>query len=154
MHYLARLLTEPEREFHVLDLAAGPTTEQRRASTGLGPILDEKAKAAYQSRLTELREELQEAETFGDHARTETTRQEIEMLTDQLTAAVGLGGRDRHAGSDAERARTAVTKAIRAVITHITKLDPALGGHLNQAIKTGTYCAYTPDPTARLHWTC
>jgi hypothetical protein len=75
-------------------------------------------------------------------------------LTDQLTAAVGLGGRDRPTGSDAERARTAVTKAIRTVIAHITTHDPNLGGHLNQAIKTGTYCTYTPDPTAPLHWNC
>jgi hypothetical protein len=74
MHYLARLLTEPGREFHVLDLAAGPAPEQHRASPGLGPILDEKAKAAYRSRLTELTEERHEAEAFGDPARTETTR--------------------------------------------------------------------------------
>jgi tetratricopeptide (TPR) repeat protein len=154
MHYLARLLTEPGREFHALDLATGPALEQRHASTGLGPILDEKAKAVYRRRLTELTEELHEAEALGDHTHTETARREIEMLTDQLAAAVGLGGRDRQAGSDAERARTAVTKAIRAVIAHITKHDAVLGGHLSQAIKTGTYCAYTPDPTARLHWTC
>ena len=149
MQYLARLLTEPGREFHVLDLAAAPA---HQPSTGLGPVLDEKAKAAYRSRLTELDEELHEAEAFGDPARTETTRQEIDTLTEQLAAAVGLGGRDRHTGSDAERARTAVTKAIRAAITRITTHEPVLGGHLKQAVKTGTYCTYTPDPTAPLHW--
>lgn len=153
MHYLARLLTAPGREHHVLDLAAGSTPDQPRPSTTLGPVLDEKAKTAYRRRLTELTEDLHEAENFGDQGRTETTRREIEALTDQLAAAVGLGGRDRHPGSAAERARTAVTKAIRSAITHITEHDPVLGGHLNQAIKTGIYCAYTPDPTAPLHWT-
>lgn len=153
MHYLARLLTAPGREHHVLDLAAGAAPDQHRPSTDLGPVLDEKAKAAYRRRMTELTGELHDAEAFGDDGRTETVRREIEALTDQLTAAVGLGGRDRRPGSDAERARTAVTKAIRSAITHIAEHDPVLGGHLNQAIKTGTYCAYTPDPTAPLHWT-
>jgi tetratricopeptide (TPR) repeat protein len=154
LHYLARLVMAPGREFHVLDLAGGPGTEQRHLSSDLGPILDEQAKTAYRRRLTELTEELAEAEAFGDHVRAEKARHEFETLTDQLAAAVGVSGRDRQAGAHAERARTAVTKAIRAVITHITTHDSILGGHLNQAIKTGTYCTYTPDPTAPLHWTC
>ncbi len=149
MRYLSRLLTEPGREYHVLDLAGG----QHRPAGGLGPVLDPKAKAAYRQRLAELAEELRDAEAFGDHARAESLRRDEEALTGQLTAAVGLGGRDRHPGSDAERARTAVTKAIRSVITHIAKHDPVLGGHLSHAVRTGTYCAYTPDPTAPLHWT-
>ncbi|MDQ7806443.1 hypothetical protein Q5425_22105 [Amycolatopsis sp. A133] len=96
---------------------------------------------------------MQEAEAFGDQGRTETVRQELEALTDQLTAAVGLGGCDRQPGSDAERARTAVTKAIKSVIATIAAHDPVLAGHLRQAVNTGTYCSYTPDPTASLHWT-
>ncbi|HEV2780936.1 MAG TPA: hypothetical protein VGX25_16250 [Actinophytocola sp.] len=44
-----------------------------------------------------------------------------------------------------------MTKAIRSVIAHIMAHDPVLGGHLRQAINTGTCCAYIPDPTAPLH---
>jgi tetratricopeptide (TPR) repeat protein len=152
IRYLARLLTEPGREFHVLDLAAAPDADQRLQSTNLGPVLDETAKTAYRRRLAELTEDLQEAEAFGDQGRTEAAHREIEALTDQLTAAVGLGGRDRRPGSDAERARTAVTKAIKSAITTIATHDPVLGGHLRQAVSTGTYCSYTSDPTAPLHW--
>ncbi|HEX6358158.1 ATP-binding protein [Actinophytocola sp.] len=153
MRYLARLLTEPGREYHVLDLVAGHSANQNRVSNSLGPVLDDKAKAAYRQRLAELDEDLREAEAFGDQGRVEAIRRDVDALTDQLTAAVGLGGRDRQPGSDAERARTAVTKAIRSVIAHIGSHDPVLGGHLSQAVKTGTYCTYTPDPTAPLHWT-
>jgi predicted ATPase len=152
LRHLARLLAEPGREFHVLDLAATPTAGQRRQSANLGPVLDEPAKAAYRRRLAELTDDLQEAESFADRGRTEKARREIETLTDQLTAAVGLGGRDRQPGSDAERARTAVTKAVRSAIATISAHDPVLGGHLRQAVSTGTYCSYTPDPTAPLHW--
>jgi hypothetical protein len=73
LHYLAYLLRHPGREFHVLDLAAagqqaragGPRTSPAR-DDGLrparlfdtGPVLDERAKAAYRARLRELEEDL------------------------------------------------------------------------------------------------
>jgi tetratricopeptide (TPR) repeat protein len=153
LHYLCRLLSEPEREFHVLDLAAPTNGEHGVSSAGTGPALDEKAKAEYRRRRAELQEDLREAESFDDRGRTESIRRELEMITDQLRAAVGLGGQDRQSHSDAERARTAVTKAIKSAIAHIAEYDRILGGHLHQAVRTGTYCAYTPDPTAPLNWT-
>ena len=65
---------------------------------------------------------------------------------DELTAAFGLGGRARRAGSPAERARTTVTARIRHVIRRIEVVHPALGRHLDRSIRTGTFCAYEPDP--------
>ncbi|OLF14664.1 ATP-binding protein [Actinophytocola xanthii] len=153
LHYLCRLLAEPGREFHVLDLAAPRDLEQGVPSAGTGPVLDEQARTAYRRRAAELEEELREAESFGDHGRTESVRRELEAIADQLTAAFGLGGRDRQPRSDAERARSAVTKAIKSAIGHIGDHDHVLGGHLQQAVRTGTFCAYTPDPTAPLTWT-
>jgi hypothetical protein len=50
------------------------------------------AKAAYQARLTELEEELEEAEGFNDLARAAKARQEREFLVQELGRAVGLGG--------------------------------------------------------------
>ena len=77
LHYLALLLRDPGREFHVLDLVQdagfserGPDKGPRPGDSGL-EVLDPGAKAAYKHRLTELREELDEAEQFNDRGRAE-----------------------------------------------------------------------------------
>jgi hypothetical protein len=52
----------------------------------------------------------------------------------------------------AERARSAVTKAIKAAIRRLGMHDSALGFHLGATIKTGVLCVYTPDPGRRIRW--
>jgi hypothetical protein len=61
--------------------------------------------------------------------------------------------RDRRAASHAERARLNATRAIRAAMANLARANPALGRHLAATIRTGRYCAYTPDPHALLVWT-
>ena len=70
---------------------------------------------------------------------------ERDALVEQLSAAYGLGGRPRRAGSPAERARTAVTARIRATIERITQVHPELGRHLRVSVRTGTLCVYEPE---------
>jgi hypothetical protein len=52
----------------------------------------------------------------------------------------------------AERARSAVTKTIKAAIRRLGAHDAALGFHLGATIKTGVMCVYTPDPGRRIRW--
>jgi non-specific serine/threonine protein kinase len=156
LQYLAQLLRHPGREFHVLDLAQGacvgePASENPRPAAL--PILDEQAKAAYRHRLTDLRDELAEAERFHDAGRAARAREEIDAITEQLAAGVGLGGRDRVASATAERARSTVTHAIRAVVRKIHRKLPAVGEELALAIRTGTYCSYAPDRARPVDWT-
>src|SRR5262249_14708689 len=98
--YLAHLLRHPGQEFHVLDLvsAISRTPASVPVQGDAGPPLDAQAKAAYRTRLAELRDALEEAERFNDTGRATRARVELEALTDQLAAGVGLGGRDRVAG--------------------------------------------------------
>jgi uncharacterized membrane protein len=71
-----------------------------------GEMLDEQSKSAYRGRLSDLREQLEEAQEQGDVERAERqAEQEIEALTRELARAVGLGGRNRRAMSASERAR-------------------------------------------------
>jgi hypothetical protein len=70
--------------------------------------------------------------------------QERDCIADQLAAAIGLGGRNRKAGSQAERARSAVTKRIKDSIDKIAEAMPPLGRHLIGSIKTGYFCSYIP----------
>jgi hypothetical protein len=165
---LGHLLRHPRREIHVSELLAtlievpapallgGLWEGGGDAVTGglqdAGPILDSQAKAEYKRRIEELRNDLKEAERFNDSYRAARARSEMDAIAEQLAAAVGLGGRDRRASSDAERARSAVTKRIKQAIQKIGDAIPALGHHLTARIKTGYFCSYNPHPDRPVSW--
>jgi hypothetical protein len=165
LRYLAQLLANPGVEVHAMELmgAAVPAAESRGAAAGAaelgeagdegaGPLLDAEAKAAYRDRLEELREELEEAESFNDPERASRAREEMEFVARELAGAVGLGGRDRKAASNAERARVNVTRSIRGVIKRLSEYDADLGHELETTVRTGTFCAYEPDPRRPVSW--
>jgi len=150
LSYIARLLEQPGRDLHVRDLAA--TDHYANAPNGpvyvegdLGTILDARAAAQYKERLTEARQELEAATAAGDLGQAARVQHEIESLTEQLTAAYGIGGRPRAAGDPAERVRKAVTNRIRHALDRIRAAHPALGRHLTNAVRTGFVCAYHPE---------
>src|SRR5215210_9251645 len=144
IRYLAQLLAHPGREFHVLDLVAAETGQQMPLGDA-GEMLDERAKSAYRRRLAEIEDDIEQARALADEEREAQSEAERDFLVHELARAVGLGGRDRRASSDAERARSGVTRAVRHGIARLGEHHPELGEHLNQAIRTGTYCAYAPD---------
>ena len=175
--YLCHLLRHPGVEVHVLDLVGGiggsseeddassaahalPRGDENLEKAGIhvarlgdaGELLDEQAKAEYRGRLTELREELEEAREFGRAERAEEIEEEIDALSRELSRAVGLGGRNRRAASASERARQSTTKSIKAVIDKIAQSDSRLGESLSRCIKTGTFCSYQPDPDLPIGW--
>lgn len=164
LRYLARMLVQPGREFHVIDLVAAehgttavPVRDRepglRRAEGGsLGALLDAQAKAAYRRRLAEIEEDQDEARTCGDDERVAKATVERDFLLQELSRAVGLGDRDRPTGAASERARVSVTRTIRYTLDRIRKLHPPLGAHLDHAVRTGSYVTYKPDPRAPVHW--
>lgn len=175
LHYIAQLLRDPEREFHVLDLIVGERDRLGESAASLAAageaqlltlgmhatadadagsrILDAQARTEYQRRLADLREELDEATRFNDPGRAEHAREEIEFIARELARAVGLGGRDRSTSSGAERARINVTRAVKAVIRRIARGNANLGRYLETTIHTGTFCSYRPDPRMEVTWT-
>jgi tetratricopeptide (TPR) repeat protein len=164
MRYLARLLADPGREYHVLDLVAveaGPAAQVGSAPTAnlprsvlgdAGAIIDSRAKDAYRRRLAEIDDDIEQAHTTGDTDRAAQANAERGFLVRELANAFGLSGRGRRAASASERARAGVTRAIRQAITRIEEHHPRLGEHLGRTIRTGTYCAYSPDPRAPIGW--
>jgi 2TM domain len=170
LRHLARLLADPGREFHTVDLEAaerqpapaaprgsrargGEAELAVRADLGdAGVLLDAQAKAAYKTRIEQLRADLEEAQRCNDPTRAAKARHEMDFLVAELARAVGLGGRDRRAAAHAERARLNVTRAIRAAIANLARANPALGRHLAATVRTGRYCAYTPDPRVPITW--
>jgi hypothetical protein len=142
---LAALVAEPGREFHVLDLSHGGKAPTEAVDRGdAGQLLDEEARRQYRARVSELQDELQEAESWNDPARVERARQELEFIQQELSQALGLGGRERKAGSAAERARVNVQRRIRDAIRRIEGHHQGLAKHLDRSVRTGTYCAYEP----------
>jgi hypothetical protein len=139
LEYLNVLLERPGHEVHVLELLG---VDQRAGDAGA--LLDARAKLAYRQRLGDLRDQLTEAERFQDPERARRVQSEIDAITEQLAAAVGLGGRDRVAASDVERARINVQRRLKDAIDRIAAADPALGRYLAAAVRTGTTCMFTP----------
>jgi DNA-binding XRE family transcriptional regulator len=174
LHCLALLLRYPGREFHVSELLAclilmgapippSAVTANRRlrdagdqlVTGGLsdaGPVLDTRAKAECKRRLKDLRQELNEAEQFNDPERAAKAQHEMNAITRQLASAIGLAGRDRKTCSEAERARSAVTKRIKRAIRKIGEAIPSLGHHLSARIKAGYFCSYNPHPDRPVVW--
>jgi hypothetical protein len=88
---------------------------------------------------------------MADTMRAEKARIELDQLTEELTAAFGLGGKHRKSAADpAERARKAVTARVRDSIKRIGAAHPDLCTHLDRSINTGTFLSYTPDRS--IHW--
>ena len=99
-----------------------------------------------------MREDLRDAERRNDPGRAAKAQDEMNSIAEQFASAVGLGGRDRKTGSEAERARCAVTKRIKDSIHKIAEANPALGHHLTARIKTGYFCSYNPHPERPVAW--
>jgi hypothetical protein len=151
---LAALLLRPSEEIHCLQLAggSGPLGDA-------GPVADARARRDYQERVRELQGEIDRAHAANDAGRAERAEAELDALVQQLSEAFGLGGRSRRSGSAAERARSAVAWRIRAALKRVVAVHPELGRHLENAVRTGTWCSYRPEadvawdvrPGAELH---
>ncbi|HEX6872595.1 MAG TPA: hypothetical protein VF163_15975 [Micromonosporaceae bacterium] len=164
MRYLARLLATPGREYHVLDLVAAEARREAHTDSGdaadlprsalgdAGEILDAPAKEAYRRRLVEIDDDIERAHAIGDAERAAQADRERGFLVQELARAFGLSGRGRRAASASERARAGVTRAVRHAIARIDEHHPQLGEHLGRTIRTGTYCAYGPDPRVPTQW--
>jgi hypothetical protein len=165
LRHLAELVARPGREVHVLDLLAaasggtsGPMSRAQAAADGLqvggagagpdGP--DGRARAAYRGRIQELQEEIESAEARGEHALAAEHRTEQELLAGELARSFGLDA--RRPAPEVERARVAVTNALRRSVRRMAGTAPGLAAHFDRALRTGRFCAYDPAPTEAVDW--
>ena len=161
LRYIAYLAANAGQEFHVSDLATldgYSLAEQPPAvaisagmqvgSSSPGIALDAAAKSSYRHRLLELREELETAKSFNDLGRVSKIEEEMGFLTREFARAVGLGGRDRRTGCDAERARLRITNSVRSALTKVMKQDPDIGRYLANSVRTGAFCSFANGTSA------
>ena len=159
VHYLAALMHNPGREFHVLDLllltdpppattaAEEHLSTARRAlrATDASPQVDAQARAAYKSRLQDVQAELEEADRQHDLGRLATLHAEQTFLTEELTAAYGFRRQARKASDSHDQVRKNVTKRLRDLLSRLRTLHPSAWRHLQRSLKTGAFCSYTPE---------
>lgn len=164
LHLISLLLCAPGRDIPAAQLASWPEmpggsgTDPRHLVRELGfgmlsandaALPDVRARAEYRARLEALLDEADEAERFNDPLRASRAREEIAAIAEQL------GGSAAHARfrKDSDRARLAVTKAIRYAIRKVERVHKPLGHILEATVKTGTFCRYEPDPHRPIRWT-
>lgn len=139
-HDLAELMAHPHEPIHCLDLA-GRVSE----SSGSDAVLDPRARRELTSRAQSLQAEIEKAESMNDRGGVDRAREELDQIAETLSQAFGLAGKPRRFGGAVERARTAVTWRIRSAIRKITAAHPALGRHLENSVRTGSFCTYAPE---------
>ncbi len=167
--YIAHLLGRPGERINVVEMVRAIEGDADGASSDAGPAardglairkdlgdageaLDPQARDEYRRRRAELRAELDDAQSQNDRGRIDAARHEIELLTEELSAAIGPGNRARKKFGHGERARSLVTKHIRAGLELIRRHDAELGDHLDRSIHTGAFCAYLPQAEEKIPW--
>lgn len=163
--YIRYLLGRPGESVHVLDLVSsirppspGRATYAQMSQDqlneegltvggryDLGPALDPQAKAAYRQRLTDIGEDIAEAERNNDVGALGRLKEERDSIVAELERAFGLRGRARAVSSSAERARSAVGQAVSSALRKMSEADVTLGRFLSKAIERGTFCSYTSE---------
>jgi hypothetical protein len=148
MHFIAFLLANPGKSIHAEKLIEAVDGQAKPAGS-TGAILDAQAQKAYQQRLGELEEEIDEAKRFADLARHERLCEEREKVMEELTAAKGLRGR-RRATAEADRNRCLIKMALKRALTDLKNPQPELHQHLKCSLHTGHTLCYAPE--AVLPW--
>src|SRR4029077_4882918 len=152
LRYLDLLIRNPGRELAALDMiqlasaapaSTAPSSAAPASTVPPGPaqhpvtataaddVLDARALAEYRHRLAELDDDLAEAERWNDTERASRARTERDFLLRELASATGIHGRPRRLGSESERARVNVTRAIRSAIDRVRTHSPEAAAHLD-----------------------
>ncbi len=157
LRHLAALVARPGVEHHALDLVAaveGLSTEgvDRRRLGDAGPGADTQARDAYRRRITDLRDEVEDALAVEDDERAAKAQSELDELVAELARTFGLGGRARQQSSAAEKARLNVTRALRSALVTLAEALPEAGAVLDRRVRTGTYCVYEPHVDDGITW--
>lgn len=137
---IALLLNKPAQEIHcsaLMDLPVNMVKDEY--------AVDEKAKREYRQHIRRLQEEIDEAEEMNDSEKLGTLRESMDQMVQYLSSVTDIYGRPRKLNSVTEKTRSAVTWRIRNAIKKIAQVHPTLGLHLNNSIKTGTFCSYSPE---------
>ena len=115
------------------------------------PTFDDRALREIRARLKELSKERQAAQESGDEEEEARVDEEYARIERQLKLDVGLGGRTRRMGSEAEKARHAASRRYSTALAYLKKQLPDLAEHLTKCVRPGVTFVYQP-PADIIHW--
>jgi CheY-like chemotaxis protein len=138
MTYLRCLLERPGVPVPALELASLGGDAILVDRTG-GPAIDRQAVAEVQRRIAEI-----DAAVAACGRRAALVADDL--LRERAECAAYLAGRGTELLSAADRARSAVTKAIGRALNAIRGVHEDLAHHLERHVETGRLCVYVPDP--------
>jgi hypothetical protein len=138
------VISEDERDKMNADGAVGVIGGDGKASV-CNPVIDDQALKAYKDRIAELDRLIDYAEDYRNFSMKRKLEEDRVALRREIIRASGLGGELRAMSDDAEKARKAVSEAIRRALKKIEKENERLYFHLKNAISLGVYCKYAPE---------
>jgi 7-cyano-7-deazaguanine synthase in queuosine biosynthesis len=154
--HLSRLLAAPGKEIDCRVLASGEAKgvdeiarvydAELSTDTSFDEVLDEDGEDLLRRHVDRLRAE-RDAGVTADRAT--AINHEILQIDEHIKRARGLRGRHRAFPDDAERARIAVGKSIRAALAELAPQSSVLFEHLQGSITTGRLVIYEPRPLIR-----
>ena len=151
MTYIRQLLQSPGQDAHAAAMRGAVAGEENTPILGsAGEVLDPQALREYKERISEIDEELAQANANTDLARRNSLIEEREALYAEVGRATGLGGKNREASSDRERARQSVSAAIHRALRAIKEEHEPLWQHLQNSLKIGEFLSYEPEQ--RVPW--
>ncbi|RPI22266.1 MAG: DUF885 family protein [Actinobacteria bacterium] len=155
--------------------AEEPTTAHMRGDYRYMDRFEDLSRSAEDARIARLREFAARARSFEDRSLSSDDLTTKETLVwDAETAAAVAETRQSEFFVDPtfglhvvlqvytpqmtvpqpEHAEMMVAKyrSIAAAIDQLTERHPTLAAHLDNCVRTGTYCSYRPDPLLRVDW--
>jgi len=167
LHYIAKLLFNPNDSFHCKSLIklSGiiPSKKSaeyfdyeddltiRNAIDEVIPNVEDKEKKRLISSLIDLKNQKEIAEEFGNSARLVEINESINALAEKLNSAKRNMPESK---KQDELARINVYRRIHAAYDKLEKCNPEahLSDYLKKHIHTGLHCIYKPDPLNPIDW--
>lgn len=148
--YLAHLFDHTGEPFSCWELYCAIRPELREKAGGqtrTDPAIDPQAKREFQTELSKARADLEEAERDQTMPESEIDRLQhnYERLLEQKAKLINLAGKSRALpGSDSEKARQNVRKALQVVTRAVSEQDADVGFALKIALGKGDPVTFLP----------
>ncbi len=122
-----------ERELGDSDLSIGEVRQE---------YSDEQAVREYKARAREIIIEITRARQKYEDVEVQRLQGELEAITEHIQQQRGKSGKTRAFATDADRARTTVTKGITRACEEMAKSNKKLAAYFRDTITTGTACIF------------
>ncbi|MBN1102743.1 MAG: hypothetical protein JXL84_04925, partial [Deltaproteobacteria bacterium] len=163
IHHLVKNRFKIFSPSELLDLYGTPGNEQRQlpaskedlleSSSSRDPLMDKPYIRELRKRLSDLREEMIEAEKMNDIGRKDAANAEFEVLLSQLRREVDRDGESREFSNDpSTRAKKSVAKNIDRSLKAMQKRDEELYRHFHQSLKPVESSIMAYRPTIDINW--